>query len=193
MKLAVLKYNHVSGAPSGIPWDWPAEVREIGDNDALPGVNWVAMTPSEYATYISDRRSNYNTWESAQDDLPSKRMTREIKNTYTTKLFYSGNAGSGVFLSFVDRIIESNDSPHIIPIASRIEAITIKTQGNSTGVLSICRNGVSIGTISLSNASSKIQYYDLRDLYFAKSDEVTVTVLSGTLNKPHITLHWEEV
>jgi hypothetical protein len=193
MKLAVLKYQFVAGAPSGIPSDWPAEVREIDDNADLPGVNWVAMTPSEYATYVSTRRSSYNTWEGAQEDYSGKRSTRDIKNTYTTKLFYSGVANTGTYLSFVDRVVESNDSPHIIPIASRIEAITIKTLGNSTGTLSICRNGVSCGTIALTNASSKIQYYDLRDLFFAKGDEVTIHVLSGNLNKPHLTLHWEEV
>lgn len=66
MKLAVLQYEFVANAPQGIPAEWPAEIREIGDNDPAPGDDWVIMTKDEYQTHLAEYKDDYNVWAATQ-------------------------------------------------------------------------------------------------------------------------------
>lgn len=80
MNLAILKYQYVPYAPSGIPADWPAEVRELGESTTLPGESWVLMTTEEYAAYRAARLSSYNTWEAAYDPAINKVVQGRIQS-----------------------------------------------------------------------------------------------------------------
>jgi len=67
MKLIVLKYKYVENAPEDMPLEWPAEVREVGDNDSAPGNDWIIMTNGEYQTYLSTYQEAYDEWFSQQN------------------------------------------------------------------------------------------------------------------------------
>ncbi len=61
MNLAVKKYASVVLKPAGIPDEWPAEVRELGENTALPeGDGWVLMTITEYNAHREQYQADYD-------------------------------------------------------------------------------------------------------------------------------------
>lgn len=62
MNLAVKFYRDMPNRPKGMPYDWPAQVREIGDArsyDLEPGP-WQIMTLDEYNDYLKDARGYYD-------------------------------------------------------------------------------------------------------------------------------------
>lgn len=71
MNLAVKLYQDEISKPSGIPNDWPSEVRELGESIVLPPGPFILMTEADYASYRATRQSAYNAWFAT---LPTKNM-----------------------------------------------------------------------------------------------------------------------
>lgn len=74
MKLLVLLHAGVPTGqkPSGIPDDWPAEVREVGDGEPVPS-GWLQMADAaELSAYRASKQSGYDAWRS-QVELPAAR------------------------------------------------------------------------------------------------------------------------
>lgn len=90
MNIAVLKYQFIANKPSGIPNAWPAETIKLVDSTTLPGENWVLMTEEELDTYLSNNRSDYNSWEvNLHLDDNKKRKIQEIDKK-TTEIISRG-------------------------------------------------------------------------------------------------------
>ncbi|CAK0748754.1 hypothetical protein CCP1ISM_20056 [Azospirillaceae bacterium] len=62
MKLAVLLYKDIQN-PENIPGDWPAEVIEVSDDNAVINAPYVEMTVEQYHSYRDSKQSLYDAWE----------------------------------------------------------------------------------------------------------------------------------
>lgn len=71
--LAVKTYEFVTSKPAGIPDEWPAEVRELGESTTLPDESgeWVLMTREEFNEYKDEHQSAYETWSASYATVES--------------------------------------------------------------------------------------------------------------------------
>lgn len=91
MRLAVLTNQFVEDAPEGIPAEWPAEVREISDDDELPSDDWVSMTHEEYLEHLAAHREAYDEWAAANAVAP---LTARYKCSDCEGIFNDQQASS---------------------------------------------------------------------------------------------------
>lgn len=104
----------------------------------------------------------------------------------TTTCGFDGSASSGRYLEFFSNNPSSNN-PLIMPENSELIAVSISASSNSTGTVTIYKNGVSVTTISLS-ASRKNVVSSLA-IAFAALDELSVSVTSGSISRPTVFLN----
>ncbi|MEM4379134.1 MAG: hypothetical protein QXL01_00405 [Thermoplasmatales archaeon] len=102
MNLAVLTYEFVTDKPAGIPNEWPAEVRELGESTELPGENWVLMTVQQLHDYQDLHRNSYNQWENSYfapkpEEIINKAITKaEMFGKSLIEEFKIGNVALGI-------------------------------------------------------------------------------------------------
>lgn len=94
---------------------------------------------------------------------------------------FDGNASSGRYLEFFANN-PSNNNPFIVAENNRLTAVSVSSSSNSTGTITIFKNGVSVQTISLS-ASRKNAISGL-SVDFAALDEISASVTSGNISRP---------
>lgn len=96
---------------------------------------------------------------------------------------FDGTASSGRWLEFFANN-PSNNSPFIVAEDSRIIAVSISASSNSTGTVTIYKNGSSVTTLSLSasrkNAASALS------IDFTSLDELSLRVTSGSISRPTV-------
>lgn len=107
---------------------------------------------------------------------------------YPVDCFYNGNAGATRFLEFFTNIDSSQiNAPFIPPENSKIITIVAGAVANSTGVVSIYKNGnyaTSIYDITYTN-NRKIILTGLT-IALTALDDISIRVSSGSINKPYI-------
>lgn len=96
---------------------------------------------------------------------------------------FDGTGSTGRWLEFFANN-PSNNNPFIIAENNRLVAISISASANSTGTVTVYKNGSSITTISLSgtkkNAVSGLA------LSLASLDELSLEVTSGSISRPTV-------
>jgi hypothetical protein len=98
---------------------------------------------------------------------------------------FDGSAVTGRWLEFFSNN-PSNGNPFIIAEASELVALTISASANSTGTVTVFKNGVALTTISLSN--SRKDAISGLELGLASLDELSLQVTSGTITRPTVSL-----
>lgn len=70
MNLAIKFWKDLDN-PTGIPNEWPAQVKEIGEQTEYSDASgpWVVMSTSDYLEYRNVRRNTYNAWDSTRKQL----------------------------------------------------------------------------------------------------------------------------
>lgn len=68
--VAVLKHQFNPSKPSGMPDEWPFQVKELGDGTDLPGENWVLMTVTAYKNHLDTHREAFELWRSGVGTAP---------------------------------------------------------------------------------------------------------------------------
>lgn len=96
---------------------------------------------------------------------------------------FDGNGSTGRWLEFFANN-PSNNNPFIIAENNELIAVSICASTNSTGTVSIFKNGVSIQTISLS-ASRKNAVTGLTHS-LVSLDELSLQVTSGSITRPTV-------
>lgn len=94
---------------------------------------------------------------------------------------FDGTGSSGRWLEFYNNN-PSNNNPFIVAENNRLIAVSISASSNSTGTVTIYKNGVSVQTISLS-ASRKNAISSL-SVNFVSLDEISAKVTSGSISRP---------
>lgn len=128
-----------------------------------------------------DNTTNGFTSTEAQSAIEEAKNTASDASRGPTLCGFDGNAATGRWLEFYANN-PSNGNPFIIAEPVELVAVSVSASTNSTGVITIFKNGVSLQTISLS-ASRKNRIkgllHSLTDL-----DELSVQVTSGSITKP---------
>lgn len=104
----------------------------------------------------------------------------------TTTCGFDGSASAGRYLEFFANN-PSNNNPLIMPEASDLIAISISSSANSTGTVTIYRNGVSVATISL--AATRKNTVSGLSIPFVPLDELSAAVTSGSITRPTLFLN----
>jgi hypothetical protein len=127
-------------------------------------------------------------------DLTATQVQAAIEEVYTlaanasrgaTICGFDGTASTGRYLEFFSNN-PSNGNPFIIAENSELVALTISASSNSTGTVTIFKNGVALTTISLSSARKEA----ISGLEFGlvSLDELSVQVTSGSITRPTVSL-----
>lgn len=98
---------------------------------------------------------------------------------------FDGTANVGRYLEFYSNN-PSNNNPFIVSEPSQIAAISISAASNSTGTVTVYKNGVSLLTIALSAAKksrTKSLAFGITDL-----DEVSAKITAGSIDRPLVAL-----
>jgi hypothetical protein len=98
---------------------------------------------------------------------------------------FDGNASVGRYLEFFTNN-PSNNSPFILAEPAQLAAVSISASANSTGTITIFKNGVVLQTISLV-AAKKARVKSL-NLNFTDLDEISAEVTSGSISRPTLFL-----
>ena len=131
-------------------------------------------------------------FDNATNGFVSTNAQQAIEEAYTggaaasrgpTICGFDGTASTGRWLEFFGNN-PSNNNPFILAEPSELEALSISASSNSTGTVTIFKNGVSITTISLS-ASRKARTNNL-GLSLTDLDELSVQVTSGSISRPTV-------
>lgn len=147
MRLAVLKYQFVAGAPAGIPLEWPAEIREIGDNDPLPGDDWVRFTIEQYNAHRATYQTAYDTWANSG----------AIAQAVATKIANAMAFGSQLMIEFATRnILAGLTDNQIGALAAQLKDIQLLL---SSGSLKLARTQIMALTPSESLPQAVIDEY----------------------------------
>lgn len=104
----------------------------------------------------------------------------------TTTCGFDGTASSGRFLEFFSNN-PSNNNPLILPENSQLIAIAISASANSTGTVTLFKNGVLATTIALS-AARKNAISGL-SVSFLALDEISIQVTAGSISRPTVFLN----
>lgn len=94
---------------------------------------------------------------------------------------FDGNASSGRWLEFFSNN-PSNNSPFVVPEPSILRAISASSTANSTCVITVFKNGVSVATLTFTAsqaARDKTLNIPLTDL-----DQISIQVTSGSISRP---------
>lgn len=94
---------------------------------------------------------------------------------------FDGSASSGRWLEFFANN-PSNNSPFVVPEPSILRAISASSTANSTCVITVFKNGVSVATLTFTAAQvarDKTLNISLTDL-----DEISIQVTSGSISRP---------
>lgn len=104
----------------------------------------------------------------------------------TTTCGFDGTASATRYLEFFSNN-PSNNSPLVMPEASQLIAISVSASANSTGTLTVYKNGVSVQTLSLTAARKNT--VSALAISFASLDELSVAVTSGSISRPTVFLN----
>ncbi len=94
---------------------------------------------------------------------------------------FDGTASSGRWLEFFANN-PSNNSPFVVPEPSILRAISASCTSNSTCVITVFKNGVSVATLTFTAAQAardKTLNISLTDL-----DKISIQVTSGSISRP---------
>lgn len=94
---------------------------------------------------------------------------------------FDGTASSGRYLEFFSNN-PSNNSPFIVPEPGIIRAISASSAANSTCVITLFKNGVSIATLTFTAQAS--QRNKTLNLSVTDLDKLSVQVTSGSISRP---------
>lgn len=122
--------------------------------------------------------------ENVQDAIEEAQAGVAVSR-YTIYASTNANANSVRFLEFVPGLT-SDSNPFIVPKNCLVKDLTLVAGSNSTGTVSILKNNVSVETISLS--ASRIATKINLSVSFLALDEMSVTVSSGSISKPLVTI-----
>lgn len=104
----------------------------------------------------------------------------------TTTCGFDGTASATRYLEFFSNN-PSNNNPLVMPENSQLIAVSVSASSNSTGTITIYKNGVSVQTLSLT-ASRKNTVSGL-SISFNTLDELSVAVTSGSISRPTVFLN----
>ena len=128
-----------------------------------------------------DNTTNGFTSTEAQSAIEEAKSVAASASRGPTLCGFDGSAGTGRWLEFYSNN-PSNGNPFIIAEPAELVAVSISASANSTGTVTIFKNGVSLQTISLSASRKnrvKNLLHSLTDL-----DEISVQVTSGSVTRP---------
>lgn len=132
-----------------------------------------------------DNSTNGFTSDNAQSAIEEAKQTAANASRGPTICGFDGNGSSGRWLEFFSNN-PSNNNPFIIAENNQLIAVSLSSSANSTGTITIYKNGVSVQTISLS-ASQKNAISGLL-INFSPLDELSAQVTSGSISRPTLFL-----
>lgn len=98
---------------------------------------------------------------------------------------FDGSASTGRWLEFFSNN-PSNNNPFVLAEPAQLIALSVSASANSTGTVTVYKNGVSVQTISLT-ANRKNRVKDLA-INFTDLDEISAQVTSGSITRPTLFL-----
>lgn len=116
-----------------------------------------------------------------QSAIEEAKLTAANASRGPTICGFDGGGSSGRWLEFFANNPSSNN-PFIIAENNQLIAVSISSSSNSTGTVTIYKNGVSVQTISLT-ASRKNAINGLL-INFSPLDEISAQVTSGNISRP---------
>lgn len=98
---------------------------------------------------------------------------------------FDGNGSTGRWLEFFGNN-PSNNSPFIVAENNELVAISISASANSTGTVTIYKNGTAVENITLTAARKNAKSNLL--VSYSPLDEISARVTSGTISRPTLFL-----
>lgn len=132
-----------------------------------------------------DNRNNEFDSTTVQGAIEEARELAANASRGPTVCGFDGNASSGRWLEFFSNN-PSNNNPFIVAEDNQLIALSISSAANSTGTVTVYKNGVSVQTISLT-ASRKNSINGLL-INYSVLDEISVQVTSGNISRPTLFL-----
>lgn len=130
-----------------------------------------------------DNTSNGFSATDAQSAIEEAKQLGANASRGPTICGFDGTGSVGRWLEFFANN-PSNNNPFILAENAELIAVSISSSSNSTGTVSIFKNGSSIQTISLS-ASKKAAVSSLSHPLIAL-DELSLRVTSGSISRPTV-------
>jgi hypothetical protein len=128
-----------------------------------------------------DNSTNGFTSENAQGAIEEASVLGGLASRGPTTCGFDGTGSSGRWLEFFSNN-PSNNSPFIVAEPCQLIAVSLSASSNSTGTITIYKNGVSTQTITLT-ASRKNRVSSLA-INFTDLDEISAQVTSGSIARP---------
>jgi hypothetical protein len=140
----------------------------------------ITITPVAKSTPF-DNTTNGFTAADVQAAIEEAKTTAANASRGPTNCGFDGSAGTGRWLEFYANN-PSNNNPFVIAEPAQLIAVSISAASNSTGTVTIFKNGISLQTISLS--ASRINRIKSLTHSFTDLDEISVQVTSGSISRP---------
>lgn len=128
-----------------------------------------------------DNSSNGFTADEAQTAIEEAKLLAANASRGSTICGFDGTASVGRYLEFFSNN-PSNNSPFIVSEPSQLIALSVSASSNSTGTITIYKNGVVLTTITLT-ASRKNRIKNLA-LNLTDLDELSASITSGSITRP---------
>lgn len=128
-----------------------------------------------------DNDTNGFTSDNTQEAIEEAASLGGLASRGPTTCGFDGGGSTGRWLEFFTNN-PSNNSPFIIAEPCQLIAVSVSSSSNSTGTITIYKNGSSVQTISLS-ASKKNRVNGLL-INFTDLDEISAQVTSGSISRP---------
>lgn len=130
-----------------------------------------------------DNSTNGFTAQEAQGAIEESKAAAAATSRGPTVCGFDGTASTGRWLEFFSNN-PSNNNPFIIAEPNQLIAISISASSNSTGTITIFKNGIALTTISLT-ASRKNSVNGL-SFNLTSLDELSLRVTSGSIARPTV-------
>ena len=132
-----------------------------------------------------DNSTNGYTSTNVQEAIEEGDQSAANASRGPTVCGFDGTASTGRWLEFYANN-PSNSNPFVVAEPSELIAISISAASNSTGTVTIFKNGVSIQTISLS--ASRINRINGLAHSLTDLNEISVQITSGSISRPTVFL-----
>ncbi len=142
----------------------------------------ISTTPVAKSVPFDNSTNGFTSKESQSAIEEAKQLASEVSRGPIICGF-DGNGSTGRWLEFFSNN-PSNNNPFIIAEPNQLIAISISASSNSTGTITIFKNGIALTTISLT-ASRKNSVNGL-SFNLTSLDELSLRVTSGSIARPTV-------
>lgn len=128
-----------------------------------------------------DNSTNGFTSQESQAAIEEAKQAAANASRGPTICGFDGTASVGRWLEFFSNN-PSNNNPFILAEPAQLIAVSLSASANSTGTVTIYKNGVAVQTISLS--ASRVSRVKGLAINFTDLDGISAQVTSGSITRP---------